>query len=43
MSTDVDDVAALCMTHALMDRSEAELLAVVHNTGLPTGVGAISV
>ena len=43
MSTDVDDVAAVCMTHALADRGEAEILAVVHNTGLPEGVGAISV
>jgi hypothetical protein len=43
MSTDVDDVAAVCMTHALADRGEAELLAIVHNTGLFEGVGAISV
>jgi hypothetical protein len=43
MSTDVDDVAAVCMTHALADRGEAELLAVLHNTGLFEGVGAISV
>lgn len=43
MSTDVDDVAALCMTHALADRGEASILAVVHNTGLLEGVGAISV
>ena len=43
MSTDVDDVAAVCMAHALADRNEVELLAVVHNTGLLNGVGAISV
>ena len=67
MSTDVDDVAAVCMANELMTmggarvshcslchsfprarptrlrRAEAELLAVVHNTGLPTGAGAISV
>ena len=43
MSSDVDDVAALCITHALADRKETELLAVVHNTGLLEGVGAISV
>ena len=30
------------MAHALMMRGEANLLAVVHNTGLDTGVGAIS-
>lgn len=33
MSTDVDDVAALCMAHALADRGEVEIAAVVHNTG----------
>ena len=34
MSTDVDDVAALRMAHALADLGEAEILAVVHSTGL---------
>ena len=43
MSSDVDDVAALCMANALADRKEVELLAVLHNTGLLEGVGAISV
>lgn len=43
MSTDVDDVAAVCMANELMSMGEAEILAVVHNTGLPTGAGAISV
>jgi hypothetical protein len=42
MSTDCDDVAALCLAHALVDRGEAELLAVLHNTGLDTGVCAVS-
>ena len=42
MSTDCDDVGAVCMAHALMDMGEANLLAVVHNTGLPEGVGAVS-
>lgn len=42
MSTDCDDVGAVCMAHALMDLGEANLLAVVHNTGLPEGVGAVS-
>eukprot|EP00966_Prymnesium_polylepis_P178214 4126798-Prymnesium_polylepis.1 len=43
MSIDVDDVGAMCVAHALADQGEAEILAVVHDTGLPTGVGAISV
>ena len=43
MSSDVDDVAAVCVAHALADTGEAELAAVVHNTGLVQGAGAISV
>lgn len=43
MSTDVDDVAALAIAHKLQDQGRTELLAVLHNTGLPGGVGAISV
>lgn len=42
MSTDCDDVGALCIAHALEQRGEAELLAVVHNTGVSSGVGAVS-
>ena len=42
MSTDCDDVGALCIAHALEQRGEAELLAVVHDTGVSTGVGAVS-
>merc|ERR1719460_1715440 len=42
MSGDCDDVGAVCIAHALMMRGEAKLLAVAHNTGLDTGVGAIS-
>ena len=38
-----DDVGAVCVLNALVDNGEAEMLAVVHNTGLDTGVGAISV
>lgn len=34
-SWDVDDVAAVCMANALADRREAELLAIVHDTGYP--------
>jgi len=43
MSVDVDDVGALCLAHALADRGEANLLAVVHDAGYPHGVGAVSV
>ena len=43
MSTDVDDVAAVCIANVLSNRGEADLLAVVHNTGLFEGVGAVSV
>mmetsp|Transcript_80807 Transcript_80807/g.148872 ORF Transcript_80807/g.148872 Transcript_80807/m.148872 type:complete len:372 (+) Transcript_80807:69-1184(+) len=42
MSTDCDDVAALCIAHALEDQGLAKLVAVVHNTGYPEGVGAVS-
>ena len=42
MSVDVDDVGMLCTAHALVDRGEASLLAVVHNAHLESGVGAIS-
>eukprot|EP00966_Prymnesium_polylepis_P238622 5518467-Prymnesium_polylepis.1 len=43
MSIDVDDVGALCVAHALEDLGEARILAVLHNTGLDEGVGAVSV
>ena len=43
MSIDVDDVGALCAAHALADLGEAKLLAVIHDTALPEGAGAISV
>ena len=43
MSIDVDDVGALCSLHALADRGEAQLLAAVHNSASPSGVGALSV
>ena len=42
LSTDVDDAGALCVAHALADRGEATLLAILHNSGLAAGVGAIS-
>mmetsp|Transcript_84479 Transcript_84479/g.273132 ORF Transcript_84479/g.273132 Transcript_84479/m.273132 type:complete len:288 (+) Transcript_84479:90-953(+) len=40
---DVDDVAAICMAHALADNGEAELLAIVQDTQPPACAGAISV
>eukprot|EP00966_Prymnesium_polylepis_P138181 3193168-Prymnesium_polylepis.1 len=43
MSFDVDDVGAVCIAHALMARGEAELLAVMHSSGYPEGIGAASV
>ncbi|KAL3912084.1 MAG: hypothetical protein SGPRY_008460 [Prymnesium sp.] len=43
LSIDVDDVGAMCVAHALADQGEAKLLAVIHDTGLPQGVGGLSV
>ena len=43
LSIDVDDLGALCVAHALADRGEVELLAMLHGTGLDEGVGGISV
>jgi len=43
MSTDVDDVLAIAIAHQLEETHEAEVLGVVHNTGLDGGVGAVSV
>ena len=43
MSFDVDDVGALCVAHALADRGEVELLATVHDAGVPQGIGGVSV
>ena len=43
MDFNVDDVGALCLAHALQDLGETELLAVVHNAGYPTAIGAVSV
>ena len=42
MSSDCDDVGALCLAHALADNGEAEIVAVLHNTGLNTGIGAVA-
>jgi hypothetical protein len=43
MSTDCDDVGALCMAHALADLNECEILAVVHDTGALHGTSALHV
>jgi len=43
MSFDVDDVLAVCMAHALHDLHEAHLIAIVHDSGYPDGVGAVDV
>ena len=40
---DVDDVVALCISHAMVDNGEAELLAVVQDTAPPACAGVISV
>ena len=43
MSFDVDDVGAVCVAHELTQTGEADLLAVVHYSGVPAGIGAASV
>jgi len=43
MSTDIDDVIAVVAALNLDVQKQAKLLAVMHNTGLLTGAGAISV
>eukprot|EP00966_Prymnesium_polylepis_P187422 4345372-Prymnesium_polylepis.1 len=43
MSIDVDDVGALCVAHALADRGEAHILAVLQNTGFESGGAAVSI
>jgi len=42
MSTDVDDVGALCLAHSLQSAGEAVIEAVVHNAGFAGGAGAVS-
>merc|ERR1712223_110340 len=42
-SFDVDDVVAICMAHALMDKGEADIKAIVHDAGYPRAIGAVSV
>jgi len=41
MSTDVDDVGALAVLHALADNGEVEILAISFNEVHPSGAGAI--
>ena len=43
MDFDVDDVGAVCAAHAMADRGEVEIIAIVHNAGYPRGIGAVSV
>ena len=38
----VDDVGAICSANALQDLGEAEIIAIVHDTGFIKGVGGIS-
>ena len=42
MSVDVDDAGMLCAGHALQDSGDANILAVMHDTNVDAGVGAIS-
>lgn len=42
MSFDVDDVGAVCIAHELARRGEARIEAIVHDSGLPLGAGALS-
>ena len=42
-SFDVDDVVAICMAHALMDKGEVDIKAIVHDAGYPRAIGAVSV
>ena len=42
-SFDVDDVVAICLAHSLADLGEVNILGIVHNAGIPEGIGAVSV
>jgi hypothetical protein len=42
MCTDVDDVGALAMLHALADQGECEIIAIGYNATHPHGAGAIA-
>lgn len=41
MDSDFDDAGALALLHALADRCECEILAVMHSTSTPCSVGFI--
>ena len=42
MGFDVDDVGAICLANALVDLGEANILAIVHDTGFDKGIGGVS-
>ena len=42
MGFDVDDVGAVCMANELMILGEADILAIVHDTGYKKGIGGVS-
>lgn len=42
MGFDVDDAMAVCVANALYRAGQVELLAVVHDTGCPLGIGGVS-
>ena len=42
MGFDVDDVGAVCMANELMTLGEANILAIVHDTGYKIGIGGVS-
>jgi len=42
LSFDVDDVGAVCIAHELARRGEVRIEAIVHDSGLPLGAGALS-
>ena len=39
---DVDDFGAVCIANELMIMGEADILAIVHNTGYKMGIGGVS-
>ena len=39
---DVDDTGAVCIANELMTRGEADILAIVHNTGFKLGIAGVS-
>ena len=43
MDFDVDDVGAVCAAHAMADKGEVEIIAIVHDAGYSKGIGAVSV